>query len=74
MSAVSEQKRNLFAGMRSVFRSIGVAGSTYLTGVILTNKNYMLPFLWTSLVILLNLTFFWIWVRPLLEEKWTEKA
>jgi DHA1 family multidrug resistance protein-like MFS transporter len=74
MSAVSEQKRNLFAGMRSVFRSIGFAGSTYLTGIILSHKNYTLPFLWTSLVILLNLTLFWIWVRPLLEEKLAEKA
>lgn len=74
MSAVSEQKRNLFAGMRSVFRSLGFAGSTYLSGVILTHKNYTLPFLWTSLVILLNLIFFWIWVRPLLEEKLAEKV
>jgi predicted MFS family arabinose efflux permease len=74
MSAVSEHRRNLFAGMRSVFRSLGLAGSTYITGVILTHKNYTLPFLWTSLVILLNLIFFWIWVRPLLEEKWAEKV
>ncbi|SEB54433.1 MFS transporter [Paenibacillus sp. GP183] len=73
MSAVSEHKRNLFAGMRSVFRSIGLAGSTYLTGVILTHKNYALPFLWASLAILMTLAFFWIWVRPLLEEKLAEK-
>jgi DHA1 family multidrug resistance protein-like MFS transporter len=69
MSAITEQKRNLFAGMRSVFRSIGFAGSSYLTGVILMHKNYTLPFLWTGLIILLNFIFFWIWVRPLLEDK-----
>jgi MFS transporter, DHA1 family, multidrug resistance protein len=68
MSAVTEEKRNLFAGMRSVFRSLGFAGSTYLTGIILTDKNYSLPFLWTGLVILLNFIFFWIWVRPLRED------
>jgi DHA1 family multidrug resistance protein-like MFS transporter len=68
MSAVREEKRNLFAGMRSVFRSLGFAGSTYLTGIILTHKNYALPFLWTGLVILINFIFFWIWVRPLLED------
>jgi MFS transporter, DHA1 family, multidrug resistance protein len=68
MSAVTEKKRNLFAGMRSVFRSLGFAGSTYLTGIILTHKNYALPFLWTSLVILISFIFFWIWVRPLLED------
>jgi DHA1 family multidrug resistance protein-like MFS transporter len=69
MSAVKEEMRDLFAGMRSVFRSLGFAGSTYLTGIILTHKNYALPFLWTSLVILINFIFFWIWVRPLLEDK-----
>jgi DHA1 family multidrug resistance protein-like MFS transporter len=69
MSAVTEEKRNLFAGMRSVCRSLGFAGSTYLTGIILTHKNYALPFLWTGLVILINFIFFWIWVRPLLEDK-----
>jgi DHA1 family multidrug resistance protein-like MFS transporter len=74
MSAVLEQKRNLFAGIRSVFRSIGFAGSTYLTGVILTHKNYSLPFLWTSLVIVLNFVFFWIWVRPLLEKNLSEEV
>jgi DHA1 family multidrug resistance protein-like MFS transporter len=71
MSAIAEEKRNLFAGMRSVFRSLGFAASTYLTGLILTYKNYTLPFLWTSLVILLNFVFFWIWVRPILERKKT---
>ncbi|WP_162463182.1 MFS transporter [Paenibacillus psychroresistens] len=68
MSAVTEEKRNLFAGMRSVFRSLGFAASTYLTGLILTQKNYTLPFLLTSLVILINFSFFWIWVRPLLKK------
>jgi predicted MFS family arabinose efflux permease len=69
MSIISEEKRNLFAGMRSVFRSLGFAASTYLTGFILTNKNYALPFLLASLVVLLNFVFFWIWVRPILERK-----
>jgi predicted MFS family arabinose efflux permease len=69
MSAITEQKRNLFAGIRSVFRSLGFAGSSYLTGLTLMHKNYTLPFLWTGLIILLNFIFFWIWVRPLLEDK-----
>jgi DHA1 family multidrug resistance protein-like MFS transporter len=69
MSTISEQKRNLFAGMRSVFRSLGFAGSTYISGIILSKSNYTLPFLWTGLVLCVNLVFFWIWVRPLLEHE-----
>ncbi|MCF6093434.1 MFS transporter [Microaerobacter geothermalis] len=72
MSAVDEQERNLFAGIRSVSRSVGTAISTYLSGVILAMKNYQLPFLLTAGVLLFGYLYFIIWVRPILEDKLQE--
>jgi Na+/melibiose symporter-like transporter len=69
MSAIAEQKRDIFAGVRSVFRSLGLAASTYGTGVILQHKNYILPFFYTGCVLVISGIYFWFWVRPLLEER-----
>lgn len=69
MSAIAEDERNLFAGIRSVLRSIGSAIATYMAGIILVAKNYSLPFLLASASILLTLVFFLLVVRPLLDEQ-----
>ncbi len=72
MSAVTESERNLFAGMRSVSRSLGSAIATYIAGIILATKNYTLPFLLASVAILLSFIYFLLWVRPLLLERLKE--
>lgn len=77
MSALPEGERNLFAGMRSVFRSIGVSAATYAAGVILARKQYALPFLLTSLTLLACMAIFFTMARPILiaglqEEKSSE--
>ncbi|QHW29923.1 MFS transporter [Paenibacillus rhizovicinus] len=52
MSAVSEDDRNLFAGMRTVSRSIGNTIASYWAGYILAGDHYYLPFLLTAASVL----------------------
>jgi|GEM_PF-591719 len=66
MSAFVERDRNLFAGMRAVFRSIGSAGASYGTGFILAGEDYRTPFLWTAVFLGAAWFFYWRWVRPTL--------
>lgn len=73
MSAVDEGERNLYAGMRSVSRSLGSAIATYIAGIILATKNYTLPFLLAAIAIMLSYIYFLFWVRPLLMERLNEK-
>lgn len=65
MSCVDERERNMFAGMRTVFRSVGASAASYATGIILAAKNYTLPFLLTAIVISVSYVYFLVWVRPL---------
>lgn len=44
MSAFKERERNLYAGMRSVFRSLGSSAAALLTGWILIGQDYEIPF------------------------------
>ncbi|MBP1996620.1 MFS transporter [Paenibacillus eucommiae] len=67
MSCIGERERNLFAGMRTVFRSVGSAIASYATGIILAGKNYTLPFLLTALIIVVGYVFFLLLVRPLFQ-------
>lgn len=48
MSAVAEEDRNVFAGMRTVSRSIGNTIASYWVGYILAGNHYSLPFLLTA--------------------------
>ncbi|MDR6879277.1 MFS transporter [Bacillus sp. 3255] len=48
MSAVAEEDRNIFAGLRTVSRSIGNTIASYWAGYILAGNHYSLPFLLTS--------------------------
>ncbi len=66
MSAFADRERNLFAGMRSVFRSAGSSGATYAAGWILAGEDYRLPFLLTSVALALALAFYIKWIRPVL--------
>lgn len=52
MSAVDEKDRNLFAGMRTVSRSIGNTIASYWAGYILAGNHYSLPFLLTAVALL----------------------
>ncbi|BFT74374.1 MFS transporter [Paenibacillus sp. P36] len=52
MSAVAEEDRNVFAGMRTVSRSIGNTIASYWAGYILAANHYALPFLLTAIALL----------------------
>jgi len=66
MSAFSDRERNLFAGIRSVFRSAGSSGATYAAGWILAGEDYRLPFLLTAVALAMALAFYAKWIRPVL--------
>lgn len=67
MSALQEGERNLFAGMRSVFRSVGSSITAYFAGWILAGANYQMPFLLTAAVLALGLICYMRWIRPILD-------
>ncbi|NIK77011.1 putative MFS family arabinose efflux permease [Paenibacillus castaneae] len=67
MSALKEKERNLFAGMRSVFRSVGSSITTYFAGLILAGADYQMPFLFTAVVLGIGLVYYMRWVRPILD-------
>ncbi|MCI1777470.1 MAG: MFS transporter [Paenibacillus lautus] len=69
MSAFNEKERNLYAGMRSVFRSLGSSGATFVAGLILARQDYRLPFLATSGVLLLCGLYYVWWIRPVLSKR-----
>ncbi|MFC5407457.1 MFS transporter [Cohnella soli] len=65
MSAFSDRERDLFAGMRSILRSIGSSGATFAAGWILAGRDYRLPFLLTAVALLLAWGYYVRWVRPI---------
>ncbi|MBT2765436.1 MFS transporter [Paenibacillus sp. ISL-20] len=69
MSAFNEKERNLYAGMRSVFRSLGSSGATFVAGLILARQDYRLPFLATAGVLLLCGLYYVWWIRPVLSKR-----
>jgi predicted MFS family arabinose efflux permease len=64
MSSFKDEDRDLYAGMRAVFRSVGSALAAYMIGTILTGKNYTLPFLLAGLLLLLGYVYFSQVIRP----------
>lgn len=72
MSAFKERERNLYAGMRSVFRSLGSSGAALLTGWILIGQDYETPFFLTSVVLLLCLVYYIWFIRPILDRRLKE--
>lgn len=73
MSSLPEGERNLFAGMRSVFRSISVSAATFIAGLILAGKQYALPFLLAALTLLVGMTVFFTLIKPILAAGLEEK-
>ncbi|KQO18593.1 MFS transporter [Paenibacillus sp. Leaf72] len=69
MSSLPDEDRNSFAGLRSLFRSIGGAAAAYAAGLMLEQKNVQLPFLITAIVMLISAIYFWYVVRPLLNKQ-----
>ncbi|WP_338554116.1 MFS transporter [Paenibacillus sp. KS-LC4] len=69
MSSLPDEDRNSFAGLRSLFRSIGGAAAAYATGLMLEHNNIQLPFLITAIVMLISALYFWYVVRPLLHKQ-----
>ncbi|SMQ62277.1 Predicted arabinose efflux permease, MFS family [Bacillus sp. OV166] len=64
MSSFKDEERDLYAGMRAVFRSIGSALAAFLVGTILAGKNYTLPFILAGLLLLLGYAYFTYIIRP----------
>lgn len=69
MSAFNEEERNLYAGMRSVFRSLGSSGATLVAGWILARQDYRLPFLVTAGALLICGLYYLWWIRPVLSKR-----
>jgi len=64
MSSFKDEERDLYAGMRAVFRSVGSALAAFLVGIILAGKNYTLPFILAGLLLLLGYVYFTYLIRP----------
>ncbi|ANE48736.1 hypothetical protein SY83_05015 [Paenibacillus swuensis] len=68
MSAVPEEDRNLYAGLRTIARSGGTAIAAYAAGWILAGSNYTLPFVWSGVTILIGFVFYMVRIRPILDK------
>ncbi|NQX69886.1 MFS transporter [Paenibacillus alba] len=69
MSAVGEEDRNLFAGMRTVSRSIGNTIASYWAGYILAGNHYSLPFLVTAVALLVGFVIYAWFVQGMLDKR-----
>ncbi|MDB4867878.1 MAG: transporter [Cohnella sp.] len=69
MSAVPENDRNLFAGLRTIARSAGNALASYAAGLILSTSDYSLPFLITGITLVLGYGLYVWTAQPILERR-----
>jgi len=69
MSAVAEEDRNIFAGMRTVSRSIGNTIASYWAGYILAGNHYSLPFVLTAAALLTGFAMYAWFVQGKLNRK-----
>lgn len=65
MSAVEEDKRDFFGGVRTFLRSIGGAIGSFIAGYVIQRGKSTLPFLITSLVLLISFVYFEFLVKPI---------
>jgi predicted MFS family arabinose efflux permease len=65
MSAVEEDKRDFFGGARTFLRSIGGAIGSFIAGYVIQRGKSTLPFLITSLVLLISFVYFEFLVKPI---------
>lgn len=73
MSAVAEEDRNLFAGMRTVSRSMGNTIASYWAGYILAGDHYSLPFLLTAVAMLAGFLIYTWFVQGKLDQRLKQK-
>ncbi|WP_219836791.1 MFS transporter [Paenibacillus sp. R14(2021)] len=73
MSAVAEGERNLFAGMRTVSRSIGNTIASYWAGYILAGNHYSLPFILTAAAVLIGYIIYAWLVQGMLDRRLQEQ-
>lgn len=64
MSSFKDEDRDLYAGMRAVFRSIGSSVMAFLMGMVLAGKNYSLPFMLAGVLLLVGYLYFAYFIRP----------
>ncbi|MDR6551684.1 MFS transporter [Paenibacillus qinlingensis] len=69
MSAVAEEDRNLFAGMRTVSRSVGNTIASYWAGYILAGNHYAWPFLMTAIALLVGYVVYTWFVQGMLDRR-----
>ncbi len=72
MSALEEEERDAFAGLRMVLRSLGSSVAAYGTGVLLSGRHYGYPFLLAGIGLVTAYLFFIRWVQPLYEARLTD--
>ncbi|WNR45330.1 MFS transporter [Paenibacillus roseipurpureus] len=73
MSAVAEEDRNLFAGMRTVSRSMGNTIASFWAGYILAGNHYSLPFLLTAAALLAGFMVYAWFVQGKLDRRLLEQ-
>ncbi|MFB7814704.1 MFS transporter [Paenibacillus chitinolyticus] len=66
MSSLREEDRNLYAGMRAVFRCIGSSLSTMTAGLFMNAGDYHTPFLIAGVLLIVNFMYFRSRVLPLI--------
>ncbi|WP_372009589.1 MFS transporter [Paenibacillus chitinolyticus] len=66
MSSLREEDRNLYAGMRAVFRCIGSSLSTMTAGFFMNAGDYHTPFLIAGVLLIVNFMYFRSRVLPLI--------
>lgn len=69
MSAVPEEYRNLFAGVKTIARSGGNALAAYGTGWMLAASQYRLPFLLAGAFLIAGFVLYRLTVLPILERR-----
>ncbi|QHT60837.1 MFS transporter [Paenibacillus lycopersici] len=74
MSAVDEDERNLFAGMRTVSRSVGNTIASYWAGYILAGDHYAWPFLLTAAAVLAGYAIYARFVQGRLDRRLSGQA
>lgn len=66
MSSLREEDRNLYAGMRAVFRCVGSSLSTMTAGFFMNAGDYRTPFFIAGVLLIVNFMYFRSRVLPLI--------
>ncbi len=69
MSSLREEDRNLYAGMKAVFRCIGSSLSTVTAGFFMNAGDYYTPFFIAAVLLIVNFIYFRSRVLPLITKR-----